>query len=461
VRRGALVGLMAMAAAACGTGSAPAPASQVVIHVDTDAPVPHESNDAAGSWTDPIALFDRLRVDVYRPGDVTPCSTCTNEFAVTYEQLASSQISVGIAPGPNASGWVARLRLAVQRFEAASGDLDANTTVDSYVAIPPVAGGDVLDVTVHLAADDTGLTHGSLDAPIDADPGVPASSRVGTWPSAVRSPCTNAQPGGAICVPGGAYWMGASSSHYVPGASPTWRRLVVLSPFWLDQTEVVVSAARKNGLTGAAAWSGQTAGGIVDDFCTYSDPPTMRDALPVNCVTWSGAEAYCVRLGGHLPTEAQLEYTSGGASGQPYPWGHDLPGCSDAIWGRGGYGLYVEAVPNTCRTSTNFMQPMGGPEPPMHGALDVAQLPGGDVYDLAGNIYELALDGYQTVEGSCWSPSGVLRDPACPQQSSGVNVGRGGSWTAGGTYLEAGHRGSIDPSAQSADIGFRCAWPGQ
>jgi formylglycine-generating enzyme required for sulfatase activity len=448
---------------ACSDSAAPLPpVGQVVVHVDTDAPVPSESGGAP-TWDAPIPLLDRLRVEVYPPGASSPCDGCTNEVTVTYESLAASDVSFGVVPGAS-SGWVARVRLTVQRFELATGDVDPDTTLDTFVALPPVADGEVAHVTVVLSTDDVGNTVGSLQAPVDPTPGPAGPSLVGTWPDAARTGCSGTAPQGSVCVPGGAYWMGASSDHLVPGTSRTWHRLIVLSPFWLEQSEVSVAEARDLGINtrSVAPWSGGTSGNQEQDFCTYSDTPTERDSLPVNCVEWEAAQELCYQRGGALPTEAQLEYASGGALAQPYPWGFDEPQCEEAVWGRNGAGIYSLDVPFLCRKDTNTMRPLGGPEPAGSGARDFLDLPGGKVFDLAGNVNEMAEDVFQLAADPCWAPHAVLRDPRCTQPAPGAqtlsHTLKAGGWKLGGSYLEAGHRQELQTGLVFPDAGFRCAW---
>jgi formylglycine-generating enzyme required for sulfatase activity len=466
VSRAARIAVLAGAVCACsGSGSSLPPLGQVVVHVDTDAPVPSESSSGTPDWTDPIPLMDRLRVELYPPGATSPCDGCTNEFAVTYEKLAASDVSFGVVPG-DASGWVARVRLTVERFELETGDVNPDTTLDTYVALPAVTEGQIVDVSVVLSTDDIGQTLGSLQAPVDPTPGPLGPSLVGTWPDAARKGCVGKPPQASVCVPGGAFWMGASSDHFVPGASRVWHRLVVLSPFWLEATEITVARARGLGIdtTSAIPWSGVTVGDQVGDFCTFTSTPDVRDELPLNCVTWSGAQMLCVQLGGALPTEAQLEYASGGALGQPYPWGFDVPTCEQAVWGRNGTGLYLNQIPTACNQPTNTMAPLGGLEPPGHGTGDHLDLPGGTIFDLAGNLDETAEDVFQFSTDPYWAQHSILRDPRCTQTAPGTSVTvhtlRAGGWTLGGTYLEAGHRQSVEGDFPLPDAGFRCAWKG-
>ena len=462
-RRVAAAGLFG-AIVGCATGAPTGtPRAQVVVHVDTDAPVVPALPSAGSDWTTPISLFDRVRFEVYPPGVAQPCASCTNEFGVTREDLLANRVSFGVAPDPNDAGWVVRVRLTTDRFAGATGDIDPNTTLDTFVALPPVANGQVLDVTVFLDTSTVGTTGGSLDGPLPPTAGAPSNSRVGTWPQAARSPCSSTAPPGAVCVPGGAFWMGAPTDHFVFGTDPTWHRLVVMSPFWLDPTETTVARARAGQLAVSGAWSGSTAGTGILDFCTYTPTPSSRDVLPVNCMSQAAAEAFCRHSGGTLPTEAQLEYAGGGALARPYPWGFNPPACGDAVWGRNGWGLYDALLPKECYAVTPILGPLSGPAAPMSGSQDALLLPGGSVYDLAGNLYEATADVYQDTSESCWTPRGILPDPTCQEPSTkmpGTHAFRGGAWSVGGTYLEAAHRVALVDGKSDPTAGFRCAWPG-
>ena len=104
-RRALVVASVLPLALAC-EKAAPAPAAvgQLVLWLDTDAPLPTATPPGP---MDPAPLFDRVRVDVL-PLDGTTCD-CTREFDVTTDSM-SAGVSFGVIPsGP--SGVTLRVRL--------------------------------------------------------------------------------------------------------------------------------------------------------------------------------------------------------------------------------------------------------------------------------------------------------------------------------------------------------------
>ena len=52
-----------------------------------------------------------------------------------------------------------------------------------------------------------------------------------------------------------------------------------------------------------------------------------HETLPLNCVDWYEAYAFCIWDGGFLPSEAEWEYAAaGGDELREYPWGSTAPG---------------------------------------------------------------------------------------------------------------------------------------
>jgi formylglycine-generating enzyme required for sulfatase activity len=245
-------------------------------------------------------------------------------------------------------------------------------------------------------------------------------------------------------------------------------RLVVMSPYYLDATEMTVGAYRAQGGGNDAAWSGET-GCDPQDYCTYTASPGKNDGLPITCVNWDQARAVCQKLGKDLPTEAQFEYAASGLSGQPYVWGTDVPECAYTVFERGGFG-YAYSYPDECVSlDTNEAcngSPagglgLGGPLPPMSGPRDqlTIALPGwtGTIFDLVANVAELTRDQWDPENGPCWSRTGVYTDPLCSDPAATDVTARGGDWTSGPVALLAATRQDTLINVIGPYLGFRCA----
>lgn len=470
--------LATLSAAAC------RPSGEVLLYVDTDAPVaagPSDDDDDGNR----IALFDRIRIDVYRAGEETPARS--NDLALTRGLLAARDASFGIVPRSGEDGDRARIR--IYRFEnTTDGEPDDRTVLEAVIRIPAVAGDELLTGHVFFPTDAVGRPRGTLAAPIALEPGRPTESRVGTWSPAQRVGCGEDPAGDeAVCVPGGAFWMGHPSVRgNLGGEDVPVPKLVAVSPFFLDRRELTVGDARQwlrahepqwtngNDAPDPVPWSGKPALAAdalgADDYCTM--PPDLdddrRDALPLNCVSYERATAICQsRDPEHpaaLPTEAQLEYAMGSFSGWPHPWAEDVaPSCDDAVFARGGSASIFRAFPGDCRAPGSN----GGVLPGGRGALDVIAPFG--VVDLAGNLAELARDGWSEQRGPFWSPetATVFIDPlCCDDAAERDHVVRGGSWPWPARTLHSAFRAQIearfDAAASNADtklgphVGFRC-----
>jgi formylglycine-generating enzyme len=165
--------------------------------------------------------------------------------------------------------------------------------------------------------------------------------------------------------------------------------------------------------------------------------------LPVSCVNWYAAFAFCVYDGGRLPTEAEWNYAAAfGSSQRPYPWSVSMTDF---------------AIDGTNATFYDFGNPVPeGPTPVGSHELGrggFVRYPGKGHDDLAGNVFEWTLDQWlETPPAECVEDCAV-------QGEEGVEdrVMRGGHYAGGYDELRAGHRASAPASLSDIIIGFRCA----
>ncbi len=81
-----------------------------------------------------------------------------------------------------------------------------------------------------------------------------------------------------------------------------------------------------------------------DSYLTWTDEPGSNERLPISCLTWYEAFAFCVWDGGRLPTAAEWNYVAvGGDEQRAYPWGDSpTPDAEHAVTLATPNGQYVE-----------------------------------------------------------------------------------------------------------------------
>ncbi len=443
------------------------PNGQLLIHIDTDAPLPA----AAGTKLapdDPLPLFDRLRLEVYRPGEDAPCPDCTHEFDLDRDLVKSGKASIGITPPLGVEGYTIRARL----FRGAwieQGQPRADATIDATVALPPIGAEGVTHVSIVLRTEDVAKVIGTRAQPLTPVLGEPGASLVGSWEGARRTRCSGERREGEVCVPGGAYWMGNPLTRHLD--ADVGLRIVTLSPFFLDDREVTVRAFRE---AGVAQYRDPMQYDVIDGdpgpiiHCTLRLQGGDTDDLPVNCISWERAAAYCEQKGGTLPTEAQLQYVASNFGASAFVWGDDVPSCDDATFGR------HPSTINEVRCPGAWVEPAGS------GGRDRLVIDGsGTIFDLAGNLAEYARDLWNLQSESCWG-TGIRRDPVCEAPSTAPNT-KGEHTVVAGSFLDfggalaAGRRREAFPfieaqrqgpgggiyAALVTSVGFRCARSGQ
>jgi formylglycine-generating enzyme len=438
--------LLCLALAACSERELE-PEGHVYFSVTTDAALPAPPGARAPGVA---PLFDRLRIELFSPGESAPCAGCTREIAADTASLDTASFTLSSVAGRQ--GVRVRLRL-YRSGGTASGEPRPASTIETVVVLPAIPDEGALERHVVLRTDDVARPRGSLEAPVQAEPGRAPAGLVGSWWGAASAGCVGEPGDGELCVPGGAFWMGnprldLGSSPELDGAA---EHLIVLSPFWLDASELTVADFRASGLAipGLAGSSDNPheAGGKIA-HCTYTSAPGKNEQHPVNCVSWHLAAAYCESVGKRLPTEAELEYVSSALGHFPYVWGTDEPACGDAVFERG-------QATDACGKSGT------GPLGTGSAARDRLAIGAGEAVDLAGNVREWTLDLWNREQEPCWAEP-LLENPRCesPSPSDGsARSTRGADFDSPGVLLQASVRTWLanETYAVSALIGFRCA----
>jgi len=151
-----------------------------------------------------------------------------------------------------------------------------------------------------------------------------------------------------------------------------------------------------------------------------------KSSLPVTRVSWHDARAFCERIDGRLPTEAEWEYACrAGTTTRFYAGGNeadlDRAGWYDA-------------------NSGGRVHPVGQKKPNVFG-----------LYDMHGNVWEWCEDDWHgnykcaPTDGNAWidNPRG------------GARAVRGGSWFFDPPYCRSACRLGFDPDYRNDGIGFR------
>lgn len=231
-----------------------------------------------------------------------------------------------------------------------------------------------------------------------------------------------APPTQRALIPAGRFLQGESADRSLGDDLP--RRVITLSAFYIDVTEVTVEAWRA--CEGAAA----------------CDPPTCPlDGAdhPVRCVGHAAAAAFCEAMGGRLPTEAEWERAARGACAPPegggcdpadpartYPWGDTPPVAGQA--------RFESATPQSVTASPGGASPAG-------------------LLNLIGNVAEWTADCYLR---DAYARLPVV-DPSNAAPECDEAVIRGGHFGSAANDLGVSRRDRRVPTA-NAEVGVRCAY---
>ncbi|HEY4014593.1 MAG TPA: formylglycine-generating enzyme family protein [Polyangiaceae bacterium] len=222
---------------------------------------------------------------------------------------------------------------------------------------------------------------------------------------------------GMLKLPSGRFTMGSLNPHAPANERPP--RTVNLDSFWIDRTEVTVGAYKACVDSGECARPARTS-----SACTFDqgDPE-----LPVSCVHWRDADAYCRFAGKRLPSEREWEYAARGPFPTPFPWGL-LASCVN------GATLLNDQTAHSC----------------VSRPWRVGTHPGGastyGVQDMSGNVEEWTVDWYVESLG-----------PGPAPRSGAAHVLRGGGWLSPPSMSRTTSRDWGSALEAGPNVGFRCA----
>ncbi len=120
-------------------------------------------------------------------------------------------------------------------------------------------------------------------------------------------------------VPGGTFTMGADEGGE-EDEHPA--HAVTLAGFWLDFTEVSVSAYAECVAAGRCRPYREDA---ARSFKAGADARFRGPRQPVSAVSWDDAKNYCEFRAKRLPREAEWERAARGDDGRRFPWGSESP----------------------------------------------------------------------------------------------------------------------------------------
>lgn len=183
---------------------------------------------------------------------------------------------------------------------------------------------------------------------------------------------------------------------------------------------------------------------------TWTNTTDVNEDLPINCITWYEAMAFCIWGGGYLPTEAEWNYAAAGGSEQrAFPWSHPA-GSLNIDCGYANYFINDPSMTGCIDGAKGMPGQAGAPNRVGRESSNGASKWGSS--DLGGNVAEWVLDlsnEYPTPCDDCAN----LTNPGNPA----FRVVRGGSFASTSIELRTGSRQVGTPSGRYPNYGVRCA----
>jgi formylglycine-generating enzyme required for sulfatase activity len=210
---------------------------------------------------------------------------------------------------------------------------------------------------------------------------------------------------------------------------------VILSPYWMDKYEVTSTHFAKflNSHQDSAKRFIEITPSVTIQYIAgkYKPRPGLEN-LPINRVSWYGADAYCQWKGKRLPTEAEWEKAARGNDQRIFPWGDQFPDNKRVTFRR-----------KFSKIGFKVMEPVN--------SMSLGVSPYG-IHHMAGNVWEWVADWF---DGGTYEDH-ELKDPKGPE--TGISkVLRGGNWYYKAYYMRTTYRFNERPKEFNIWQGFRCA----
>ncbi len=290
-----------------------------------------------------------------------------------------------------------------------------------------------------------------------------ARSRQGTF--AVSEPCgPDDSDDRVVCVPSGAFLLGGTDRFDEAGLDGP-PRTAAIHRFFVDRYELTVADYRNDVSAGLAlrvddtpfnnpsAPTSPSQFKSTEQLCTFSKKSLGRESLPLTCIPWYGARAWCQFRQGDLPSSAQWEYAAlraGRDRKTPYPWGETPPDCacdgSDSSCHAEVFGR--DPFKNQVCIASGF-----GPAPSADLGGDNGDTSPLGIVGLGGNVREWTLDSAHRLDHPCWSS---VWDPVCSEPFATARMQRGSS------FVQSAYAGTStffwQPAQSPYDVGVRCVY---